>query len=1806
MTEMRLIQRGALRLMLCLMVLLHTFSAHALELSFTPSSISGSGDSPLAVLAADFNGDGNTDLAVLSSGSVIRMNGNGDGTFQSGSSIYSGSSLVGMASGDFNKDGRPDLAVISQSNQLTILRNTGSSFSTENMAIDSSGILSIAAGDFDNDSWVDLALLINNGTTVVQFYNYGDFFLSSPDYFTSVPQSSRIKAVNLDNIGASEIMLVPASSQSISFYSVQPSDGTLLAGPLVSLDAVPRSAQLADINGDGTADLIILYQNGTAAVLPANGIGGFGSKIPLTTGTAPQDLAAGQFGGDGRLDVIIVNQQNTSTLNTTTLAPVWSDGYPNIGPVEYNSASIFVKSPEYGTVYLVCLPGGSSAPTAQQVREGRDASGTFTPPSWKSILLDLSANFPMQTGCSSLTAGTAFDLYAVLEQSGVIQPAPVKLSVITPPVTPTQASFSSIGLTGFTASWSASAGATVYFLDVSKFFDFSTFVGTYNNLNVGNNTTLTISGLEQGTPYYVRVRAAVTGATSPSSYPAGVTTVLPPAVPVLNPAGSVSASGFTVNWQTAAHASGYRLDVSSVPNFATFVGSYNDLNVNAATSQALTGLTANTPYYFRVRSYNSGATSASSETGTVTTLPPIPAAPTLTAANAISSSGFTATWNSVTHATGYWIDVATNDSFTGLLPSYSNATAGTGSSFAVSGLLPGGTYYYRIRAGNVSGTSTSSAPLSVTLLPAPPLATTPQNLGTAGFIATWNAVNGAIGYRLDVASDQAFTSFIQGYNNRDVGNLLSFTVTGTVPGSTCFYRVRAITSGGISSSSQIITVFVPELTPIQLAAPRTFLTGSNPAASVTADLNGDGIPDVAVANQSSSTFALFMGNGDGTLRPVVSHITGSQPLRIIAADLNKDGWLDLVTVNYGGGSLSVFMATGSGEYAAASTVGLFASPLDVVAGDFTGDGKLDLAVPSPLGNSVSILPGNGNGTFGQALSTNTDYSPERLVTADFNGDGKLDLALTTYFSFYTVLLGAGDGTFPTKANYTTTYRTLQIAAGDLSSDGKQDLVVVTADIASGAGTCSTLVLQGGGDGTFSAQSPLACGIFPQALTLANLNADTNRDILVLSDSGDNLYQFLGNGNGTFQTALQHDTPRLASALAIADFNSDGRPDIGLSSFNDNTFTIFPQNAIGTFAGAPAASFTADGLPVSLAAGDFNKDGHLDVAGSINISNKAVAYYGNGSGSLTARTRLSLINQQNNYIPSGILAPDLNNDGSSDIVTAGIGTITIAAALSTTGNAFLAPTFYQADTAQQRVTSGDFNGDGMVDIVVANTYSAFGNDISLFLGNGDGTFQTGRIFAAGANSYDVVADDFNGDGNLDLAVVNTLGPAEGTVSILLGDGSGSLAAPVAYPVGVGPYYASSGDFNRDGKRDLAVSNNNDGTVSILSGNGDGTFQAALDFPAGGAPNQLITADLNGDGLEDLITANGYGGYITVLLGKGDGTFLPAQHFWANSTSTLAVGIFSGSDRIDIAVADGKRGGVKLLSNTTVPALAAGYPTVVPATSTSAFVMAKSSVAGAVYAVCLPSGSSAPTAPQIKAGQDSTGTPLASELKGSTPLTAQTEGSIPFTTLSPGGSYDIYVVFETTQPVLTQVPHLLRYLQPATVSQTLTVTVTGVGTVISSAATAGSPSDISCSSGSCSASYPEGSTVTLTAAPSWYSTTAWGGVDDSTTNSATVTMNNKRTVTAHFAAAQNVQVSNPFGYHGSIKTALNAANDGATVKAAAMPFPDVVTLNRPALTLTLLGGFTQLSDSAPNGVSTIPAPFTISGGRLNIGGTIKITP
>jgi hypothetical protein len=213
---------------------------------------------------------------------------------------------------------------------------------------------------------------------------------------------------------------------------------------------------------------------------------------------------------------------------------------------------------------------------------------------------------------------------------------------------------------------------------------------------------------------------------------------------------------------------------------------------------------------------------------------------------------------------------------------------------------------------------------------------------------------------------------------------------------------------------------------------------------------------------------------------------------------------------------------------------------------------------------------------------------------------------------------------------------------------------------------------------------------------------------------------------------------------------------------------------------------------------------------------------------------------------------------------------------------------------QTLVTGDFNGDGKMDLVA---------DGKVLLGNGDGSFQTPLNFPV-TSPITIVAGDFNHDGKLDLATANS---AAGTVSVLLGKGDGTFQSPVDYPAGSGPSRIVSADFNRDGRLDLAVSNSiyTKSMVTVLLGVGNGTFRAPVSYAINddkAAPPMLATGDFNGDGKADLITANGMGSsYITVFLGNGDGTFqTPINTSGAAAPQTLVLWDFNRDGKLDVAV------------------------------------------------------------------------------------------------------------------------------------------------------------------------------------------------------------------------------------------------------------------------------------------------------------------
>jgi uncharacterized protein YaaQ len=282
-----------------------------------------------------------------------------------------------------------------------------------------------------------------------------------------------------------------------------------------------------------------------------------------------------------------------------------------------------------------------------------------------------------------------------------------------------------------------------------------------------------------------------------------------PTAPTTNAATNFSQTIFTANWSGSTTATGYRLDVATDNGFSTFVSGYSDKDLSNVTTYSVTGLTANTTYYYRVRAYNACGASPNSGTITATTLPNPPSAPSASAATTIVQTSFVANWNSSATATGYRLDVATDNGFTTFLSGYNDKDVSNITTCSVTGLIANTTYYYRIRAYNTGGASLNSITITVTTLPNPPSAPSASAATTivqTSFTAKWNTSATSIGYRFDVATNSGFTTFVTGFTDKDVSNVTTYNITGLSAKTTYYYRVRAYNTGGNSPNSNTITV----------------------------------------------------------------------------------------------------------------------------------------------------------------------------------------------------------------------------------------------------------------------------------------------------------------------------------------------------------------------------------------------------------------------------------------------------------------------------------------------------------------------------------------------------------------------------------------------------------------------------------------------------------------------------------------------------------------------------------------------------------------------------------------------------------------------------------------------------------------------------------------------------------------------------------------------------------------------------------------------------------------------------------------
>jgi len=339
---------------------------------------------------------------------------------------------------------------------------------------------------------------------------------------------------------------------------------------------------------------------------------------------------------------------------------------------------------------------------------------------------------------------------------------------------------------------------------------------------------------------------------------------------------------------------------------------------------------------------------------------------------------------------------------------------------------------------------------------------------------------------------------------------------------------------------------------------------------------------------------------------------------------------------------------------------------------------------------------------------------------------------------------------------------------------------------------------------------------------------------------------------------------------------------------------------------PSTAVTSTAIISSGSAGNYTLNGKVTAfsstaaTGLVSFTDQTNSNFALGSASLDPAT---LTNGWQTFTSSAtptatyaILMGDLNGDGIPDLVSGNYGGGTISVFLGNGDGTFQLHMDYAVDSFPFGIAMGDLNGDGIPDLAVA---SHSNSTVSVLLGNSDGTFQTAQsLLTAGAPQYVAMAD-FNRDGILDLVTCSSGGSS---ITLLLGNGDGTFQTEQSFGTSSFSYGLAVDDFNNDGRADVAVSNSDGGVVSIFLSNGNGTFQDEADYTVNSNPTTIAAADLNADGNLDLVVGGQGVSAINVLLGNGDGTF-QAKVDYSSFLSPwgVAVADVNGDEFPDVVVA-----------------------------------------------------------------------------------------------------------------------------------------------------------------------------------------------------------------------------------------------------------------------------------------------------------------
>ncbi|MGB8635842.1 MAG: FG-GAP-like repeat-containing protein, partial [Rhodanobacteraceae bacterium] len=411
------------------------------------------------------------------------------------------------------------------------------------------------------------------------------------------------------------------------------------------------------------------------------------------------------------------------------------------------------------------------------------------------------------------------------------------------------------------------------------------------------------------------------------------------------------------------------------------------------------------------------------------------------------------------------------------------------------------------------------------------------------------------------------------------------------------------------------------------AAQQTFATGTAPSAVTTADVNGDGSADLIIADASDDSVSVRLNTtAPGAASPSFasgqSFAVNSTPYAVTTADLNGDGRPDLIVAHLGSSNVSVLLNTTAPGEAGATTLS-FAAHADfatgsesyaVTAADVNGDGKADLVVANYYDGSVSVLlnttaPGAASPSFAMHTDFTAGSHPYSVTTADVNGDGMADLIVanasdnTVSVLLNSAAAGALAPSFAAHADFATGSSPNSVTAADMNGDGRPDLIVANLSD-SDTSVLLNSTTPGAASPGFAAQQTFATGGNPSAVTTADVNGDGQPDLIALNLGAPSDLVVLENTtvpgatSASFTALPVGITGNYSIAVAVADLNGDGRPDLIAPNFSDDTVSVFLNTTAAPTASAPSfatqQSFAVGSYPLSVTTADVNGDGRPDL------------------------------------------------------------------------------------------------------------------------------------------------------------------------------------------------------------------------------------------------------------------------------------------------------------------------------------------------------------------------------------------------------------------------------------------------------------------------------------------------------------------------------------------------------------------------------------------------------------------------------------